>query len=466
MLKNWIIRFFVVFFMSSGGVSYGQKLSMRHCDSSAIRDACRRIVLRHANCGYPFASVVADSAVIVGRRRVDVYCSTVLSQKYRVENVYLLGGAGLSPYYIYAASGVAPGMCYNESRINSSARRLASSGAVEVMQSAEVEFHPDGVADVYMYLKKRRSNAISAGIALNRDNQDGKYYLTGDALADLRNNFGHGESFRFVWKGYERRSQMLDVQMCLPYMFNTHVSPDLGVNITRSDTTCLTVQCKAAVGVTLSPDVEIKAVADIRRLVSTADDINGNDRNDRTFLYGIAVDCRKIFENDTYINIAASASGGVRKAYGDDGSVADVAATVENMVPIGTWARYEGTWTARQMYFAQKPDIHECIPTGGVGSLRGFADNEIRATGLLSACNTFRVLLPEGFSVQMFYDQAFYRCKAAQADLSDHPCGVGAGVGVRTGAASIDIGWAIGAEWGRMRPLKDAKTLIIIRLDF
>lgn len=464
MLKNWIIRFFVAVCLSSGGVSYGQKWSMRHLDTASIREACRRLVVRHANSGYPFASVVADSAVL-GRRRVDVYCSTVLSQKYRVENVYLLGGAGLSPYYIYAASGVAPGMVYNESRIVLSSRRLYSGGAVEVLQKAEVEFHPGGLADVYMYLKKRRSNAVSAGVALNRDNIDGKYFVTGDAMADLRNNFGHGERFGFSWKGYDRRSQMLDVQMRWPYMFNTPVSPDLGVNITRSDTSCLTVQWKASVGVALSPDVEVKAVADIRRLVSTADDVDV-DRNSRTALYGVAVDGRRIFQNDTYLNMTASASGGVRKCGGEDGSVADVSAAVKGDLPIGAWARYEGTWTARQMYFAQKPDIHECIPIGGVGSLRGFSDNEIRATGLLSACNTLRVLLPEGFSVQMFYDQAFYRCNAAQADWRDNPCGVGAGVGVRTGAASIDIGWAIGAEWGRMRPLKDAKTLIIIKLDF
>jgi len=76
-------------------------------------------------------------------------------------------------------------------------------------------------------------------------------------------------------------------------------------------------------------------------------------------------------------------------------------------------------------------------------------------------------LLPaEGFSVQVFYDCAFYDCKALQGNFHDFPCGFGAGVGLKKGAMSLDIGWAIGCEHGKMRPLKDAKTLIITKLEF
>jgi hypothetical protein len=49
---------------------------------------------------------------------------------------------------------------------------------------------------------------------------------------------------------------------------------------------------------------------------------------------------------------------------------------------------------------------------------------------------------------------------------SDSPSGFGTGIGIRSGAASVDIGWAIGLERGKIRPMKDAKTLIIMRLDF
>ena len=462
MLKKWIFRFFLTLMVSGCGFSYGQKISLRHYDTSDVRSECRRLVMRHADRGYPFASVVADSAVIVGRRRVDVYCSTNLSQRYNIDNVYVLGGAKMSPYYIYSVTGIAPGSFYNESRVSMSGRRLSALGSVEVMQPTEVEFHPDGAADVYMYLKHHRSNAVNAGLSLNSSNDDGKYFITGNALADLHNNFGHGESFRFAWNGYDRRSQMLDVRFRWPYAFNTSVTPDFGMEIMRTDTLCLTAKMTAGLGFALSPDVEVKAVADIRRLVSTDNDAD----NARMSLYGVAVVCRKTSINNTHINIEASASGGSRKSGDINGSVADVSSTVDMKVPIGTWARYEGQWTARQMYFTHLPDIHECCPIGGAGSLRGFMTNELRATGLVMACNTFRVLLADSFSVQAFYDQAFYKCKAVQAEIHDSPSGMGLGVGMKTGAASIDIGWAIGAEHGRLRPFKDAKTLIIIGLEF
>ena len=468
MLKKWIFRLFLAILVSASSPSYGQKLRMRHCDTSAIRDACRSLVMRHADRGYPFASVVADSAVMKGGR-VDVYCSTTLSQLYHIENVYIIAGAGVSPYYIYSLTGIAPGAVYSEGRIAMAARRIASGGAAVAVRDAEVEFHPDGAADVYMYLESRRANSVGAGIALNRDNLDGKYFVTGNALVDLCNNFGHGERFYFAWNGYDRRSQMLDMQVNWPYAFNTPVTPDIGIGIVRTDTSCLTAQMKAGLGMSLSPDWTARAVVDVRRLISIDNDNNNDDDNDndaRTSLYGIAVNCRKTYLGGTRINIDVSASGGTRRSGGGSGAVAEVMSMVESWLPIGTWARYEGTLTARQMYFADRPDVHECIPIGGAGSLRGFMANELRATGLFSMCNTFRVLLGEDFSVQTFYDQVFYRCDAVQGDFRDTPCGFGAGIGLRTGAISLDVGWAIGCEHGKMRPLRDAKTLIITRLEF
>ena len=465
MLKKRIFRFFMVVLMAFGGSSYGQTIVMRHYDTSAIRAKCRSLVMRQADRGYPFASVVADSAVMSGRG-VRVYCHTLLSQQYHIENVYIIGGAGVSPYYVYSVTGLAPGAVFSESRVSMAARRIASGGAAVSARDAEVEFHPDGMADVYLYLEKRSSNSVGAGIALNRDGYDGKYFVTGNALADLHNNFGHGERFYFAWNGYDRRSQMLDLQMRWPYAFNTPLTPDLGINIVRSDTSRLTVQMTARLGIALSPDWEARAVVDVRRLVAINNNDDNNANDARTSLYGIAVNCRKNYSAGTHINIDVLATGGTRRSGDGKGAVAEVSSVVEGWLPIGSWARYEGILTARQMYFASKPDIYECSPIGGAGSLRGFRDNELRATGLLAACNTFRLLPAEGFSVQVFYDCAFYDCKALQGNFHDFPCGFGAGVGLKKGAMSLDIGWAIGCEHGKMRPLKDAKTLIITKLEF
>lgn len=470
-MLNHFFRFFLLFFGVANGVAaYAQAVRIRCGDTSDIRRQCLRYVSREADRGYPFAEITADSAVFAGRRRVDVYCSARLMQRYRVENVYLMGGEGLAPYYVYSLTGIAPGAVYCESRINAAARRLSTSGAAIALQPAEVEFHPGGLADVYVYLKTRRSNSIGASLALNRDANDGKYFVTGSALADLCNNFGYGEKIYFAWEGYDRRSQMLDLRVKWPYAFQTPLVPDVAVNVTRADTLCLTAQVKAALGFALSPDVVVKAVVDVRRLASSGSDdyaVDSPSRNASTSLYGIGVDCRKTYQDSSLVKIECMATGGTRRSGGASGSAAEILSVIESDLPLRSWARYEGRWTARQMYFSQKPDIHECSPIGGVGSLRGFMANELRATGLVTLCNTVRVLLSGGFSVQMFYDQAFYKCDAVQTvALKDSPSGFGAGIGISNGAARVDIGWAIGRERGEMRPLKDAKTLIIMRLEF
>ena len=168
MLKKGIFRFFVAMLVSVSSTSYGQKIRLRHYDTTSIHEACHRLVSRYADDGYPFASVVTDSAVMTGRRHVDVYCSTILSQKYQ------------SPYYIYMTTGIAPGDIYNESRILLAARRITSDGAAVALQDAEAEFHPGGAADVYLYLKSHRTNVLSAGFVLNRSADDGNVFTRVD----------------------------------------------------------------------------------------------------------------------------------------------------------------------------------------------------------------------------------------------------------------------------------------------
>lgn len=447
--------------------AYCQKLVFRCSDTSEIMSACRKRVMRRADSGYPFATITIDSASFVGRRRVDVYCDEQLMQRYHVENVFLIGCSGLNPDYVYSSTGIAPGSVYNESRIRMAAQRIAASSAAISLQPAEVEFHPGGLSDVYLYLNSRRSNSLGASIALCRDAGDGKYFVAGNALADLGNNFGYGERFYFAWNGYSRRSQMLDIKIKWPYIFHTPITPDIAINIIKADTLSLTAQINSALSYALSPDLDIKAVLDVRKLVSIKDNNMANNDDVRTALYGIGFRCRKNTPNNSLINIECTATGGTRSEDGSNGSVAEISSAIEYRWPLRKMARYEGRLMARQMYSAQKTYIHECIPIGGVGSLRGFEDNELRATGFVSLCNTIRLLLPEGFSVQLFYDQAFYKCNAEQIAIrKDNPSGFGAGVGIKAGAASIDIGWAIGREHGEIRPLKDAKTLIFMRLDF
>lgn len=476
------MRFLLALLVFFSVASYGQNLKLRRCfvgvdgkmathggllwrhyDSAAVHEACYDLVMRAANHGYPFASVTADSAVVAGGRgrRVDLYCSMTLAQKYHVENVFLLGGGGLSPYYVYSLTGIAPGSPYREDRVQMAARRI-SGGAAVATRDAEVEFHPGGDADVYLYIDSRRQNAVGASLALNRDDGDGGYFVTGNALADLCNNFGHGERMRLEWNGYARRSQMLDVGINCPYVFNTPLTPDITLNMTSSDTLCLTIAMRAALGFALSPDLGVEAVADVRRLVSTSD----GSSDARTSLYGIGVNWRRTMQNHARINVSSCWTGGTRRYDGGSGAVSEVSAGIVCELPLCAWARYEGEAKARQLYSAVQPDIHECSPIGGVGSLRGFMANELRATGFVTICNTLRVLLPEGFSVLSFYDQSFYKCAAVQPVRRDAPSGFGIGAGIKAGNASIDIGWAIGRESGELRPLKDVKTLIITKLSF
>ncbi|MCR5454948.1 MAG: hypothetical protein K6F33_08190 [Bacteroidales bacterium] len=465
MLKKVTLYFLLLVLVAIGSSVYGQDIVFRCRDTSEIVNECSKRVMRMADRGYPFATIAADSAVIIGRRRVDVYCREWLMQRYRIDNVYLIGGEGVSPYYIYSITGIAPGALYCERSIHAAAQRISYSNVASALQPAEVEFHPGGVADVYMYLRKRRYNAVGASIALNRDAGDGKYFVTGNAVADFANNFGCGEKFYLAWNGYGRRSQMLDMRVRWPYVFRTPIIPDVSVNITRDDTLCLTAQLRTAVGFAVSPDVSLKAVFDVRRFVSNIN--NADNHNARTALYGIGVNYTQNIPNNWRINIECMATGGNRRIDDARGSVAEISSVIESILPWRAWVRYEARVTALQMYFAQKPDIHECAPIGGVESLRGFMANELRATGLVSLCNTVRFLLAKSFSVQMFYDQAFYRCDALSAAVAkDSPSGFGAGIGISSGTASIDIGWAIGRERGELRPIKNAKTLIIMRLGF
>ena len=482
MLKTLIIHFWVLLTaVSLSDVCAGQVLRVRRIvmlsdsmrpvvksmhgrmyDSSVVAGICRERVMKGACRGFPFATATVDSAVVIpGRGVVDVFCHYSPMNRYLVDNIYVIGDARLARHYIYNVTGIFPGEIYRENRVMAASRRIADDGVAEVAHGTEVEFHPEG-ADVYLYLKRHRQNSLHAGLVLNRDDVDGKYFVTGDALADLRNNFGHGERFYLAWNGYARRSQMLDFQYHWPYVFQWPVTPGLSLSMDKTDSLCLSLRMKAGVSVPVTPDFGLTAVADLRRLTSSSDYVGEST----TRLFGVGFSYRWIYGDDGRLKATAEILGGTRENGGESGAVADFTAVVESVVPLGSVLRIESLAGAGRIYGGGGVDVHECHPIGGAGSLRGFERNEIRATAYVTACNTVRLMLSDAFSVQMFYDQAFYKCEASGLGLKDYPSGVGFGIGLRKNAVNLDIGWAIGSEHGKMRPMNNLKTLIIMQIAF
>jgi outer membrane protein assembly factor BamA len=104
----------------------------------------------------------------------------------------------------------------------------------------EVLFTKDSTA-IYLYLEKKKSNAFDGFLGFGTNETTNKIEFNGYLNLSLINNLNYGEAFSLVFKSDESDQKTFDVDVSLPYLFNTAIGSELSLNIFKKDSTFTTV---------------------------------------------------------------------------------------------------------------------------------------------------------------------------------------------------------------------------------
>jgi outer membrane protein assembly factor BamA len=107
-------------------------------------------------------------------------------------------------------------------------------------RAPEVLFTKDS-SSIYLYLEKTKSNTFDGFLGFGTNEATNKIEFNGYLNLRLINNLNYGEVFSLVFKSDESDQKTFDVDVSLPYLFDTAIGSELSLNIFKKDSTFTTV---------------------------------------------------------------------------------------------------------------------------------------------------------------------------------------------------------------------------------
>ena len=198
----------------------------------------QRMLNYFENNGYPFARIYLDSLQLNGDNvtgRMNVYTGPL----YRVDSIRVTGNAKISSDYLQNFLDIKNGSPYNKEKMQEISTLLKQLNYVEETQPPAFYWGSTG-GIVELFLQQRKSSQVNFIIGLLPNNQDSrKMLITGEALLNLQNALGSGETIGLVWQRLQAASQRLNIIYRQPYLFKSPFGLDFSFDMLKRDSAFL-----------------------------------------------------------------------------------------------------------------------------------------------------------------------------------------------------------------------------------
>jgi len=424
------------------------------------------------NQGYPFASFKLDSVSISnhsisGVLRFDsgtlvTFDTLIIKGKFRVNK----------PYLIYLL-GVQKGTIYRERTIKQISSTINKLEYLAELRPAEAEFIPRK-ARVYVYLRQRKANQISALIGVT-GKESGGLTVKGDINLRLLNTLNVGEKLEIRWKKLEANEQKFEATATFPWLGLGGLGFWSGINIYRRDTSVLLVNPKVALTWSAPGGHRLYALLDIRKVATSGKVTLPGYGTTSAMLYGLGYNFERIKATlfpTSEVKVNAGASIGSRYAdyltpdqkmvsrkstsFGLNGKVSYYQSIVRRF---GLFAGYSGGATGafggegyNKLYY------NELLQIGGYNSLRGFDEEFFWVSSFHVGTAELRYYFESESFVSVFLDKGYLERSYIVGFQTFTPIGIGIATQLTISNGLFQLAYALGGNNGASPKIKEAKV--------
>ncbi|MDL2262275.1 hypothetical protein LJC11_02095 [Bacteroidales bacterium OttesenSCG-928-I21] len=451
-------------FVRGVGVNYKAKiekfLNKKTVNPEDIRLVVKKTLENKADNGYPFASVKFDSLNISNEGRISGNLLIESGNLYRFDSLVVKGDAKIKPYYLHKYLGIKKGDIFSLSTVKDISRKIKNIAFLDESRAFELAFS-DSIADVLLYLKKRKANQFTGLIGILPNNKTtGKVLITGDVNLYLLNSLGLGELFSFKWQKHEALSQNLNVEISLPYLFKTNFGLGVLFNMEKKDSSYLNTDFtgKIIMGNNVSNGFDVyyrNKTSFILKKTSENEEISLSNTNvnlvgfsykfsnlnnvynpsSGIILYATTAFGTKAYNLDTELETAG------RKSIFENRSKIDIS----GFIPIGRVMAIKLRNQA-SMIFSKLIFNNELDFIGGLNTIRGFDELSIPVSSYNVASIEYRYLFEEASGVFAFFDAAYFEKRFTNNDNFNYGLGLGVGLDLKTQAGIFSLVFAIGKQ--------------------
>lgn len=400
------------------------------------------------NHGYPFAHLSfeplkIEENVIEGKWH---YQSHTL---FTFDTLILKTPQFINHGYLQSVLALKKGEIYRKKKIDQIAQTLQKLGFIELSEQVEIKFQKN-IYKLIISVKNRKQNDLNGLIGF-LPKEDNQVQFTGDVKLHLVNLFKIGIQTDILWRKPDQFSQQLDLNYQHPFILKTILSPNLQFNLQKQDTTFLTIARKVNFDFFISPESKVN----LGLIYKTSQNIQTNKdslfQDFSNLSYSLLYQYNKV---DNYLFpkkgwfLETSLSVGEKKLAQKKEGILEKTWQSEWSISTNYYLKLYKKWHVllHQNYrgienFDNQLWDNDLFQIGGFKTLRGFNENEFRASQWIKLSVEPRYWFDETSFIYTFFERSYLKYKNEK-----NVNGVGIGVQLQVKNGIFNFATALGAD--------------------
>ena len=418
------------------------------------------LLMYYDNTGYPFAEINIDN-LIIEKNFITGDLKIKKNQKFYFDTLYIKGKLKIAPKLIFHYTGIKSGDEFSGVVLRQIDENIQRLPYVTVIKPAELEFFP-GKVDLYVYLKKRKSNFFSGILGFASNEQNNEIKLTGNIRLDLNNSFGIGENIKLQWESYADSSQYLSTSLKFPYLFFVPLGIAAGFELDKTAMDYLNMNYAFSLSYDFTPGNGIQMF--FRRKQSfLIDDENGkniNSTDNSTWGMAVSLDrTNRLLAPTDGLKISLATGYGTRLIEQDDkNSLFDADFYFAYYLPLSNHFNLLLRNVSAGMFNDDGFYENEMFKLGGILTIRGFDEKSILASAYTVFTLEQRFFIGKYSFLSAFADYAYFNAEGIDVQTSSTALGLGAGINIDTKAGIFSLNFAVGSINGQAFRLSNTKV--------
>jgi outer membrane protein assembly factor BamA len=420
---------------------------------SAYASALEQVIRAFQNNGYPFAAYDFDSLGFE-KGLISLHASLIKGRRMQWKELVIKGDSSIALKPIQQIIGIRSGDLFSIDKLKEVDARIEQLTFIDAIKPSDFVFSKDGMT-LFLYLKATKSSNVNGVLGLQPNPVSQKIGLTGELQLKLNNALRRAEQLDFNWRSIKPATQLLNLRLLYPYVFNSLLGTEVKLNLYKRDSTFLELKSTLGIQYQVGRHWQLKGMFSYfgsNRLYaanSSAEFLNVTSL--KNSMYGLGVNYKKLdYLPNPRAGLAFQLDGfiGQRSVLNDSsGKVvnAKVSMNLEHFIPIHKrWViRYQLSFDT---YLAPSIFSNECYRFGGLNTQRGFNEEQFLATTKSVNQVELRYLLDQNSAVFAFFDQSIYENRSNNNYQKDAPMGFGVGANIGSTVGIFSLAYALGLE--------------------
>lgn len=423
------------------------------------------VVENFQNTGNPFAEVQLTN-IKKNKPTIVADLDIKVTEKRRLDKIIIKGyekfPKSYTKHYLQLTSKV-----FNKEEITKKTKQIDQLSFARQIKDPELLFTKDSTT-LYVYIEKVKSNFFDGFLGFNTDEDTGNLKLNGYLDLKLTNNLNAGEQFTILWKNDGNGQTKFLADLKIPYIFNSPVGINAGLDIFRRDSLFNIVNTKLNTFYQINQNNQIHAgIIQTESNNLLEDNTNTNIDDYKSFFTTAGYTFSKrnnnysIFPNKVFASLEAQI--GTRKNNAEKNEQTKFSFTGNYL-----WELNDRNFiyinNTSEALISDQYLTNEKFRLGGIQSIRGFNENSLEAT-LYSTVNTeYRYILSRNSYVHSIIDFTYLQDDLTQTDVKLY--GFGFGLGIRSKSGLLKINYAVGKTNNSTIKLSESKVHISLSTSF